>query len=104
MLLLVSLQSLNQPRKFYRIAALSMIAVGSALLLLSASNIMTRQAMCQDNLDVGNGRTDILTESSSRCIDPMFEIAPSSNDFILIILAICLLAFSGAILGIITRL
>jgi hypothetical protein len=86
------LQTTSKPRKFYRITALAMMIAGSALLLFSVSNIINRQAACQD---------DVIP---AHCIDPMFEIAPSSNDFILIILAICLLSFGGSILGMITRL
>ena len=96
-------QTTSKPKKFYRIAAMAMIIAGSALLLISVSNIFNRQAMCQDNLVLDRG--DILSGPlSARCIDPTFEIAPSSNDFILIILAISLLAFGGSILGMITRL
>jgi hypothetical protein len=70
-----------------------MLIAGSALLLLSISHILDRQTACQD-----------YAKPPARCIDPMYEIAPSFNDFILIILAICLLAFGGSILGMITRL
>lgn len=89
----MGLQTTSKPRKFYQITALAIIIAGSALLLFSVLNIINRQATCQDD-----------AMSSARCIDPMYEIAPSSSDFILIILAICFLAFGGSIIGMITRL
>jgi hypothetical protein len=96
-------QTTSKPRKFYRIVAIAMIIAGSALLLISVSNIFNRQTICQDNLVLDRG--DILSEPlSATCIDPTYEIAPSSNDFIMIILAICLVAFGGSILGMIVRL
>ena len=96
------MQSVSQSRKFYRIAALSMIAVGSALLIFSVADILNQRTMCQDNLYVGG---DVLAAEPDRCVDPMFEIGWSSyNGFINVILAICLLAFGGSIIGMITRL
>ena len=93
------LQSVSQPRKFYTIIALSMIAAGSALLIFSVADIVTPRATCHDNLDAGAGE---LVSRPAHCIDP-FEM-PQYNNFILIILAICLLAFGGAIVGMIMRL
>ena len=94
---------MSQSRKFYTIAALSMIVAGSALLLFSVADIVNPRTMCQDDLDLG--RTDVLVSEPSHCIDPVFEIGwSSSNSVIHTILAICLLAFGGAIVGMITRL
>ncbi|HEU4605126.1 MAG TPA: hypothetical protein VFS46_02690 [Nitrososphaera sp.] len=90
---------MSQPRKFYTITALSMISAGSALLIFSVADIVTPQATCHDNLDFG---VDILVSRPAHCTDP-FEM-PQYNNFILIILAICLLAFGGAIVGTIIRL
>lgn len=94
------MQSVSQPRKFYTIIALSMIAAGSALLIFSVADIVTPRATCHDNLDFG---VDILVSKPAHCVDP-FYMAPQYNNFILIILAICLLAFGGAIVGMIIRL
>lgn len=46
--------------KFYSIVALSMIVVGSALLVFSVAGTHNPRKACQDDLDKGNGRTDIL--------------------------------------------
>lgn len=77
-----------------------MIVAGSAPLIFSVADVLAPPATCYDNLDFG---ADILRSEPAHCIDP-FEMPQSSNSFILIILAICLLAFGGAIVGMITRL
>ena len=80
-----------------------MIAVGATLIVLSVSSILNPPVRCQDNLDV----PDYLEGSSAPvgCIDPAFEIViSSSNNFVLAILSICLLAFGGVMLGMIDRL
>ena len=92
------MQSVSQPRKFYTIIALSMMVAGSALLIFSVADIVTPRATCHDNLDFG---VDIVSRPA-HCID-QFEM-PQYNSFITIILAICLLAFGGAIVGMIIRL
>jgi hypothetical protein len=92
-------QSIGRQKQFYKIAALSMIVAGSVLLIFSVADVLAPRATCHDNLDVG---ADILMSEPAHCID-LFEM-PSSNSFILIILAICLQAFGGAIIGMITRL
>lgn len=95
------MQPVSQPRKFYTIIALSMIVAGSALLIFSVADILNPREMCQDTLYAGG----VLMAEPNHCIDPVFEIGWSSSDsFILIILAICLLAFGGAIVGMIIRL
>lgn len=95
------MQSLSLQRRFYKMAALSMIVAGSAILLFSVWDILAPREMCQDTFIVSDSG-DIVTVKPSHCIDPYF--APSSNNFIPIILSICLMAFGGAILGMIIRL
>ncbi|MGI0015110.1 MAG: hypothetical protein ACREBU_16980, partial [Nitrososphaera sp.] len=98
-----TVKSVNEPKKFYRIVGVAMIVVGATLLVPSVSSILNPTARCQDNLEV----TDVLADTSAPvgCIDPTFEIVNSSSDsFVIVILSICLLAFGGAILGMINRL
>jgi len=94
------LQSVSQPRKFYTIIALSMMITGSVLLIFSVADIVTPRANCHDNLDFG---VDILVSRPAHCIDP-FNMVPQYNSFIIIVLAICLLAFGDAIVEMIIRL
>jgi hypothetical protein len=71
--------------------------------IFSVVGIMNPLTMCKDNLDVGS--KDVLVSEPSHCVDPVFEIGWStSNSFIHIMLTICLLAFGGPIVGMITRL
>ena len=75
---------------FYKIIAVSMIVIGSALLAFSIWNMVTPKIMCQDNLGCN--------------IDEYFYMSPISNDFIFLILSICLIAFGAVIYGMIIRL
>jgi len=96
-------KAINAPNKVYRILALAMIVVGAALLILSVSSILNPPARCQDNLD----RLYYDSQSSTPvgCVDPALELlGPSSNNFVILILSICLVAFGATILGMITRL
>jgi hypothetical protein len=80
-----------------------MIVAGSAILLFSVWDVLMPREMCQDILIVSDGG-DVLAVEQAPCVDPMYELAPYSNNFIPIILSICLMAFGGAILGMIIRL
>ena len=97
------MKSVSEPKKFYRIVGVATIVVGATLLVLSVSSIVYPTARCQDNLEVtGN---PVSPSAPVGCIDPTFEIVNSSSDsFVIVILSICLLAFGGAILGMINRL
>ena len=75
---------------FYKIIAVSMIVIGSALLAFSIWSMVTPKIMCQDNLGCN--------------IDEYFYMSPIQNDFIFIILSICLIAFGAVIYGMIIRL
>jgi len=80
-----------------------MIVVGAALLILSISNILNPPTRCQDNLDRLYYDSQSLTPVG--CVDPALELlGPSSNNFVILILSICLVAFGATILGMITRL
>ena len=93
------MQPVSQLRKFYTIIALSMIVAGSARLIFSVADVLAPKATCHGNLDAG---VDILRLEPAHCVDPFNMV--QYNNFILIILAICLLALGGAIVGMIMRL
>jgi len=84
------LKSEGASSTFYKIIAVSMIVIGSALSAFSIWNMVTPKIMCQDNLGCN--------------IDEYFYMSPISNDFIFLILSICLIAFGAVIYGMIIRL
>jgi len=84
------LQSERASPILYKIIAVSMIVIGSALLTFSIWNMVTPKVMCQDNLGCN--------------IDEYFYMSPIQNDFIFLILSICLIAFGAVIYGVIIRL
>ena len=86
----IILKSAHANRIFYKITALSMIVIGSALSALSLWSMVTPKIMCQDNVDCN--------------IDEYFYVSPIQNDFILLILSLSLIAFGAAIYGMIIRL
>lgn len=84
-----------------------MIGIGIGLLLLSISAVLNPRAVCQDNLDTGfiDGERRVSDTYLPLCNDPSFYIEnPTSNNFILTILSICLASFGAALLGIVIRL
>lgn len=97
------MQSLNRQRRFYKITALSIMVAGSALLLFSTWDVLMPWAMCQETYMITDSG-DVLARTQLPCIDPTYEIGQSSNDFIPVLLSICLMAFGGAIMGMIIRL
>lgn len=84
------LKSVHAMATFYKIIALSMIVIGSALSALSVWSIVSPKVMCQDNIDCN--------------IDEIFYLSPIQNDFILLFLSSSLIAFGAAIYGMIIRL
>ena len=84
------LKSESASPTFYKIIAVSMIVIGSALSAFSIWSMVTPKIMCQDNLGCN--------------IDPYFYVSPIQNDFIVIILSICLISFGAVIYGMIIRL
>jgi hypothetical protein len=97
--------SISRQRRFYKISALSMIAIGSALLAFSAWGMLKPREMCQDILVIGDAgaATNVLAARQNPCIDPLYGYYGSSGNFILVVSSICLVAFGGAIVGMITR-
>lgn len=84
------MKSVHASRTFYKIVGISMMVIGSALSALSIWSMVTPKIMCQDNIDCN--------------IDEYFYVSPIQNDFIFLILSICLIAFGAAIYGMIIRL
>jgi hypothetical protein len=99
------MKSVTEPSRFYKSIGVAMIAVGAALLLVTLSGVLNPRATCQDDFPVG--REDVLADSyPAPCeptIDPGFYL-PSADGFIMIVLSLCLMAFGGAIFGMIIRL
>lgn len=92
------MQSLGRHRRFYQLAALSMIAAGSAMLLFSVWDALKPRAPCHD-IFVGGATSTMMRQGP--CVD-QYGI-PQSSNFIPIILSISLMAFGGAIVGMIVR-
>lgn len=97
------MKSVTEPNKFYKWIAVSMMAIGALLLFISVSGILYPREMCQD--DIGVDRILVYPDGApcEPSIDPGFYLL-SANGFIMIVLSLCLMAFGGAIVGMIIRL
>ena len=95
------MKSVTEPSRIYKWIGASMIAAGAALLLITISGVLNPRATCQDDMAIV---TDILyAYPCEPRIEPGLYL-PSADSFIMIVLSICLMAFGGAIIGMIIRL
>lgn len=78
-----------------------MIAAGASLLLITISGILNPPQLCQDYVVIEPDR--LYFPHCEPTFYPGFYLS-SADGFIVIVLSLCLMAFGGAIVGMIIRL
>ncbi|HEY7734414.1 MAG TPA: hypothetical protein VIB07_06435 [Nitrososphaera sp.] len=95
------MKSVTEPNRLYKWIGVSMIAAGTALLLITISGILNPPELCQDYVVIGPDRS--YSPTCEPTIYPGLYLS-SADAFIMTVLSLCLAAFGGVIVGMIIRL